>query len=227
MHIIAEIDFPHFFHMVCYTYQFMREQKKPPYGYVVGIDEAGRGPLAGPVAVGAVMVPYGRLKEFTALFRGVKDSKKLSAQKREAWFKKLETAEQIGMVSFKVAFSGSGTIDKRGISYAISHAIFSTLDRLSCPSDQSLILLDGGLRAPDHYESQRTIVRGDERIMIISIASIAAKVLRDRLMERQADKYPEYGFCEHKGYGTTEHFKKIKKHGLSAIHRRTFLRNLW
>jgi ribonuclease HII len=201
----------------------MREQKTPPYGYVVGIDEAGRGPLAGPVAVGAVMVPYVRLKEFTALFRGVKDSKKLSAQKREIWFKKLEVAARAGVVSFRVSFSGSGTIDKRGISYAISRAIFSTLERLSCPSDQSLILLDGGLRAPDHYESQRTIIRGDERIMIISLASIAAKVLRDRLMERLSDKYPEYGFYNHKGYGTSEHFKKIKKHGPSEIHRLTFL----
>lgn len=204
----------------------MREQKTPPYGYVVGIDEAGRGPLAGPVAVGAVMVPYAKLKDFTSLFRGVKDSKKLSAQKREAWFKKLEMAAQDGIVYFKVSFSGSGTIDKHGITYAITRAIASTLKRLTCPSEQSLILLDGGLRAPDHYESQRTIIRGDERIMIISIASIAAKVLRDRLMERLSDQYPEYGFYEHKGYGTVEHFKKIKQHGPSALHRKTFLTKL-
>lgn len=198
----------------------------PPYGYVVGIDEAGRGPLAGPIAVGAVMVSYGQLKEFTVFFRGVKDSKKLSAQKREIWFKKLETAEQAGMIRFCVSFSGSGTIDKRGISYATSRAIFSTLSRLPCPQEQSLILLDGGLRAPEHYRAQKTIIRGDEKIMIISLASIAAKVLRDRLMDKFSREYPDYGFEEHKGYGTTEHFKRIRKHGLSKIHRKSFLREI-
>lgn len=203
----------------------MREQKTPSYGYIVGIDEAGRGPLAGPVAVGAVMVSYERLKEFTALFRGVKDSKKLSAQKREIWFQKLKTAEEGGLIRFRVSFSGSGTIDKRGINAAIFRSITASLGALPCPPQNSLILLDGGLRAPSMYRSQKTIIRGDEKIMIISLASIAAKVLRDRLMEKFSREYPRYGFDEHKGYGTKEHFKKIKKHGLSKIHRRSFLKN--
>ncbi|MBI5817227.1 MAG: ribonuclease HII [Candidatus Yonathbacteria bacterium] len=192
--------------------------------HIVGIDEAGRGPLAGPVAVGAVMVSYGRLKEFTTLFRGVKDSKKLSAQKREAWFKKLESAEQAGKVSFQVSFSGSGTIDKRGINIAIARSIAASLKGLLCPPHDSLILLDGGLRAPSEYRSQKTIIRGDEKIMIISLASIAAKVLRDRLMMKFSREFPQYGLEQHKGYGTKEHFKKIKKHGLSKIHRRSFLK---
>lgn len=194
------------------------------YTHIVGIDEAGRGPLAGPVAVGAVMVERKFLKEFTTLFRGVKDSKKISAQKREVWFKKLENAEQDGTVSFCVSFSGSGTIDKRGINAAIARSITASLKGLLCPPQNSLILLDGGLRAPDAYRSQKTIIRGDEKIMIISLASIAAKVLRDRLMEKFSLEFPQYGLEQHKGYGTKEHFKKIKKYGLSKIHRRSFLK---
>lgn len=194
------------------------------YTHIVGIDEAGRGPLAGPVAVGAVMVERKFLKDFTILFRGVKDSKKISAQKREAWFKKLENATRGGKVSFRVSFSGSGTIDKRGINAAIARSIAVSLKGLSCPLRDSIILLDGGLRAPGAYRSQKTIIRGDEKIMIISLASIAAKVLRDRLMEKFSLEFPQYGFEQHKGYGTKEHFKKIKKHGLSKIHRRSFLK---
>lgn len=194
------------------------------FKYIIGIDEAGRGPLAGPVAVGAVMVGRKFLKKFTTLFRGVKDSKKISAQKREAWFKKLEDAERAGTVSFHVSFSGSGTIDKRGINAAIARSITASLKGLSCPPQNSLILLDGGLHAPYAYRSQKTIVRGDEKIMIISLASIAAKVLRDRLMEKFSREFPQYGLEQHKGYGTKEHFKKIKKYGLSKIHRRSFLK---
>ncbi len=201
--------------------------KMSPYTHIVGIDEAGRGPLAGPVAVGAVMVERKFLKDFTTLFHGVKDSKKLSAQKRERWFKKLERAEHDGKVSFRVSFSGSGTIDKRGINAAISRSIAASLGALPCPPHGSLILLDGGLRAPSIYRSQKTIIRGDEKIMIISLASIAAKVLRDRLMEKFSLEYPQYGLEQHKGYGTKEHFKKIKKHGLSKIHRRSYLKNIY
>lgn len=202
----------------------MKEIKVRVFDYIVGIDEAGRGPLAGPVAVGAVMVSRKRLKEFAALFRGVKDSKKLSAQKREIWFQKLKTAQQAGLIRFCVSFSGSGTIDKRGINAAIASSIAASLKGLSCPPQNSLILLDGGLRAPREYRNQKTIIRGDEKIMIISLASIAAKVLRDRLMEKFSLEFPQYGLEQHKGYGTKEHFKKIKKHGLSKIHRRSFLK---
>ncbi len=205
----------------------MKKIKTPIYTHIVGIDEAGRGPLAGPVTVGAVMVSCERLKEFAALFRGVKDSKKLSAQKREIWFQELETAEHAGMISFHVSFSGSGTIDKRGINAAIFRSITASLGALSCPPRNSIILLDGGLRAPSIYRNQKTIIRGDEKIMIISLASIAAKVLRDRLMEKLSLKYPHYDLEQHKGYGTKEHFKKIKKHGLSKIHRRSFLKSIY
>lgn len=194
------------------------------YTHIVGIDEAGRGPLAGPVAVGAVMISRKRLKEFAALFRGVKDSKKLSAQKREIWFQKLKTAKQAGLIHFRVSFSGSGTIDKWGINAAVARSITASLKGLSCPPRGGLILLDGGLHAPREYRNQKTIIRGDEKIMIISLASIAAKVLRDRLMEKFSLEYPHYDFDQHKGYGTKEHFKKIRKHGLSKIHRRSFLK---
>lgn len=198
-------------------------EKLRPYNYVVGIDEAGRGPLAGPVAVGAVSVPQKRLKEFTTRFKGIKDSKKLSAQKREMWFKKLEAARWDGVLDFRVSFSGSGTIDKQGISFAISRSVAATLRMLKCPPEESFILLDGSLHAPAEYIAQKTIIRGDESIMIISLASIAAKVLRDQLMDKFSLEYPNYGFEEHKGYGTTEHFKKIRKYGITEIHRKSFL----
>jgi len=194
--------------------------------HVVGIDEAGRGPLAGPVAVGTVSVPFKRLKEFTSLFKGVKDSKKLSAQKRELWFGKIESARETGILNFRVSFSGSSTIDKKGISVAIAESVAKNLRLLKCSPKESLILLDGSLHAPKQYTSQETIIRGDEHIMIISLASVAAKVLRDRLMDKFSIEYPNYGFEEHRGYGTKMHFKKIRKYGLSKIHRKSFLKNI-
>lgn len=195
------------------------------HSHIIGIDEAGRGPLAGPVAVGAVAVQKKFLKDFISLFRGIKDSKKLSAQKREIWFRKLKTAAREGVLSFHVSFSSAGVIDRSGINYAISHSIASSLGALKCPPANSLILLDGGLRAPKQYKQQKTIVRGDEKVMIISLASIAAKVLRDRQMEKFSQKYPCYGFEQHKGYGTVLHMKNIRKYGASKIHRRSFLKN--
>lgn len=195
--------------------------------YIVGIDEAGRGPLAGPVAVGAVLVSEARLPQFLSLFKEAKDSKKLSPQKREMWLAKMRDAQSLGIIDFRVSLISSHTIDKRGISKAVAKGIRSTLRRFEVSADCCEVLLDGGLTAPKMYQRQRTIIRGDETETIISLASIAAKVTRDHLMLTLSRKYPVYGFEEHKGYGTTDHYKNLRKFGPSDIHRVSFLGSLF
>lgn len=194
--------------------------------YIVGIDEAGRGPLAGPVAVGAVKVREEYLSEFENRFAGVKDSKKLSPQKREAWLTRMKDAQKAGIIEYRVSLIGPGTIDRHGIRYAVVKGMRNLLLGLECDHRHSTILLDGGLRAPKHYKNQTTIIRGDEKEMTIALASIAAKVTRDALMLRFSARYPEYAFEEHKGYGTSEHYKRIKKYGITDVHRRSFLKKV-
>lgn len=185
---------------------------------LLGVDEAGRGPLAGPVSVGVVAVPQGFdvLKELPA----VRDSKQLSRQKREAIFIEVEKRASRGDLSFIVRFSDHEYIDAHGIVRATQSAVWSGVRALAAPA-HSTVLLDGLLNAPKGY-TQRTFVGGDERVPVISLASILAKVTRDRLMEQLSLHYPEYGFEEHKGYGTLGHRQAIRRHGLSAIHRRSF-----
>ncbi|MDP2704826.1 MAG: ribonuclease HII [Patescibacteria group bacterium] len=187
--------------------------------YIVGIDEAGRGPLAGPVSVGAVVVPVGFPKAF---FKHIRNSKALSLAKREEWFSKLKKQK----ILYSVSFSSSVTIDKKGIAKAVRLCIARLLKRLKVNPKRSLVLLDGSLKAPPSFSFQKTIIGGDEKEPIISLASIIAKVLRDRRMVRYAKLYPNYSFEIHKGYGTSLHIKRIKKHGPSLLHRRSFLKNI-
>ena len=190
--------------------------------YVIGIDEAGRGPLAGPVAVGAVKIS----KDFDQdMFKGVRDSKKLTAFTREKWYRKLCTLRREGILDFAVSFSTEKIIDERGIVPAILSALEDSLDSINARPSKCKILLDGGLRAPEKFYDQKTITRGDESIPLISLASVVAKVSRDRLMVRLSKKYPNYGFDVHKGYGTLGHIRVLKKVGLCKLHRRTFCKN--
>ena len=189
---------------------------------LVGIDEAGRGPLAGPVAVGAVLLPRGF---DAALLCGVRDSKQLTPRAREEWYAQMLTWRRGGFLSFSVALVGAAHIDRAGIVSAINLALRRSLARLSADPESSRILLDGGLRAPAHYEYQETIIRGDESEEVIALASIAAKVVRDRHMRRLSLMHPEYDFSVHKGYGTAAHYRALKKHGISPVHRRSFLRS--
>ncbi|MDO8565413.1 MAG: ribonuclease HII [bacterium] len=191
--------------------------------YVVGIDEAGRGPLAGPVAVGAVKV-Y-KSDKFNKLVRGIKDSKQLTASERELWFALATEARRKGELDFKVSLVSEKIIDKHGIAYAIRVGIKRCLVGLNVTTD-SQIFLDGALKAPTEFKHQLTIIRGDEKIPIISLASICAKVIRDRKMVRLAKKFPKFGFEIHKGYGTLMHRKAIKKYGSTELHRKTFLKKL-
>jgi len=194
--------------------------------HIVGIDEAGRGPLAGPVAVGSVVVPVRLLHGIiVSMFADVKESKQLSSAQREIWLKKLLTEKKNGMLDYRCAFSSERIIDREGIVFAIRKAITRTLSGLSVDPNSTLILLDGGLKAPAYFPFQKTIIRGDETEMLIALASIVAKVTRDRKMVRLAKRYPEYGFDRHKGYGTRLHFERIAQNDLCPLHRTSFLKN--
>ena len=193
-----------------------------PVKYIIGIDEAGRGPLAGPVAVGAVCVPVNFKKSF---LKGIKDSKTLSEKRRKEWFRKTTEKVRSGDLSYKVSFVSARVIDKEGISKSVSKAVSRILVRLDASPKEVRVLLDGSLYAPKEFK-QKTIIRGDITVPLISLASVIVKVLRDRKMEKYAKMFPIYKLEVHKGYGTKLHRKLIKKHGPSEIHRLSFLKNI-
>jgi ribonuclease HII len=192
--------------------------------FLIGIDEAGRGPLAGPVAVGAVVVPTGFDWSQVA---GAKDSKQMTPKSRDALYKKMCVLRKEGKLDFAVAFSSAAVIDRRGIVPAVQSALDRALSKIPKASPLGCrVLLDGGLHAPKEFTDQKTIIRGDQSEPAISLASIAAKVMRDRLMVRMARKFPAYGFEIHKGYGTLAHRGAIRKEGLCEFHRTTFCTKL-
>lgn len=177
--------------------------------------------MAGPVAVGVVVVPAGF--DF-ALFDGVRDSKLMTESSREEWFEKLPLLEASAGVRWSVQFSSALYIDTYGIVPAVKRAMAHALRDLALPPEEVEIRLDGSLKAPDMFLHQTTIIRGDQTEPVISMASVAAKVSRDRLMKKLAAKHPEYGFDIHKGYGTKKHAEAIRKFGLCSLHRKTFCR---
>lgn len=186
--------------------------------YVAGIDEVGRGPLAGPLTLGLVACK----KKFLRIFKGIRDSKKLSTRKREEWFRKVKS-EKLKARSLTFSINNK-IIDKIGLTKATEICVLRLLKKAKIGL-KTKIFLDGGLKAPKKYINQKTIIKGDEKIPIIAVASIIAKVTRDRLMVRMAKKFPNYGFEFHKGYGTNLHFRKIKKFGVCPIHRRDFIKS--
>ena len=190
------------------------------YSHILGVDEAGRGPLAGPVAVGVVKVPMG--VDLRLLFPGVNDSKQISEYLRETIYKEMEARAKAGEISFCVRFIGAHTIDTIGISRAVRRGVWSGVRKLAPRPRGAKVLLDGLLHAPPEYK-QETIIKGDALEPVISLASIAAKVRRDRLMKKLAVQYPEYLFEVHKGYGTKKHYEMLDIWGPSDIHRRSFL----
>lgn len=190
--------------------------------YLVGIDEAGRGPLAGPVSVGAVLVPVDF--DWSTLARA-KDSKQMTEKAREEVYAEMLRLKKQGEIRFVVALSSAHTIDTKGIVPAIRLALEGALSKLDVDPRLCRVLLDGGLKAPKEYLNQETIIKGDAKEKVIALASIAAKVLRDRHMVKEASGYPNYGFEVHKGYGTKKHAEAIREFGLCAIHRRSFCRS--
>ena len=183
---------------------------KKGFKYICGIDEAGRGPLAGPVVIASVIMPENSMLE------GVNDSKKVSEKKRELLYDQiLEEA-----ISYGVAIIGQDQIDDINILNATKKGLTMSLKELTIKPD--LILVD----ALEHIDTlgipYESIIKGDAKAYSIAAASIVAKVTRDRIMREWAQVYPEYGFEVHKGYGTAKHIAAIKENGLCPIHRKSF-----
>lgn len=197
---------------------------------MVGIDEVGRGPLAGPVTVAAVAMPKDlRIKKYD-LRTKLRDSKKLTPKQREKWYEYVKNHPKIFYATARVT---QKIIDRINISNAANLAATRALTKLLETRDMrqvSKVLLDGGLYIrvnPRQYPrlSASTITKGDEKYKCIKLASIVAKVSRDRYMTKICHKkFPQYGFNKHKGYGTKAHIAALKKHGLSPLHRLTFLK---
>lgn len=253
--------------------------------YIVGIDEVGRGPIAGPVMVGAFifLVPdfEKQIKEYSTENKlPLRDSKKLTQKQKEKWVKYFKEEKEKGNCDFAVSAVSAADIDKIGIVPSIQKALNNSLNKIisqeiksttqvyenfpalpasgmksellhfssdsqSEITDTNLrvgdkgrhgsnfhklasfhIYLDGGLKAPVEYVNQETIIKGDELHPVISCASIVAKVTRDNLMDKYGLEYVGYGFENHAGYGTSAHYDVIKKHGITPLHRKTFLKNI-
>ena len=186
---------------------------KEGYKYIAGIDEAGRGPLAGPVYAAAVILPP------DIRLDGINDSKKLSPKKREELFKEITKKA----VSYSIFSVDERKIDEINILNATHMAMNGAAEALSQKPDY--VIIDGNSIKNMKFPHE-TIVKGDAKSMSIAAASILAKVARDRYITEMAEIYPEYGFEKHKGYGTKEHTDAILKYGATPIHRKTFLKKL-
>ena len=196
---------------------YLYEQNAVNAGYkvVCGIDEAGRGPLAGPVHAAAVILPIGLEIE------GLNDSKKLSEKKREQLFDVIcEKA-----IDYSIGVATEKEIDEINILNATFLAMHRAVEGLKIKPDYALI--DGNQYPKIPFVAEETVVKGDAKSMSIAAASILAKVSRDRFMLEKAKEYPEYCFEKHKGYGTKVHYEAIKEFGPSPIHRLTFLKKFY
>lgn len=199
------------------------------FKYVIGIDEAGRGPLAGPVSVGVVCVRPGF--DWNVL-PGVDDSKKLSEKKRVSIFEQAELLQKKHELAFAVGLTNAQLIDTMGIVPAIRSAMDQALNEVQRQCnflpEECRVKLDGSLKAPATFLFQETIIHGDAKEKVIGLASIMAKVTRDRLMNTisKDPSYQMYQFDQHKGYGTKVHRLSILEYGLSDMHRQSFCRKL-
>lgn len=183
------------------------------YINICGVDEAGRGPLAGPVCAAAVILPKGLIID------GVNDSKKISEKKRELLFNEIINSS----LAYGIAFADVEEIENLNILNATMLAMQRAVAELKIKPD--FVLVDGQ-KSPSFDVPSYPLIKGDSLSESIAAASILAKVSRDRLMYKYAEKYPEYAFDKHKGYGTALHISKIKEYGPSIIHRKSFLKNI-
>ncbi len=182
------------------------------YGAICGIDEAGRGPLCGPVVAGAVILP----RDCDILY--INDSKKLSEKKRDELYAQIDK----GAVTWAVGIVSPQVIDEINILQATYEAMRQAISKLTVTPD---ILLNDAVTIPGVDIRQLPFVKGDAKSQSIAAASIMAKVTRDRIMEEYDKLYPQYGFARHKGYGTKAHIEAIREYGPCPIHRRTFIKN--
>ncbi len=188
--------------------------------YLVGIDEVGRGPLAGPVSIGIAVVPASF--DFS-VFSKLNDSKQMTEKAREACAKHAEVLMTEGQMRFGVFSSPSSSIDTDGIEKCISSLIGVGLREFSLKPAEAKVYLDGRLKAPKEYE-QETVIGGGAKVAVMSLASVVAKVERDRYMKEVLHpQFPEYGFVNHKGYGTASHIQALREYGASSVHRKSFL----
>ncbi len=195
------------------TYEYENMLKEQGYKLICGVDEAGRGPLAGPVFAAAVILPdnLGDLE--------INDSKKLSEKKRDALFEVIKEKA----LAFSIASADEKEIDEINILNATFLAMKRAVEGLSIKPE--IALIDGNRKANTGIE-EMTLVKGDAKSISIAAASILAKVSRDRYLLELDEKYPEYQFRKHKGYPTALHYEMIKEHGISPVHRLSFLKNL-
>ncbi|MCX6756061.1 MAG: ribonuclease HII [Candidatus Nomurabacteria bacterium] len=229
--------------------------------FIIGIDEVGRGPVAGPVMVGAFLFLApdfeDQIRQYSIENKlPLRDSKKLTKKQKDKWLIYFKDQKEKGNCDFSVSAVSAVDIDKIGIVPSIQRALNNSLKKVitkNNPASQDYnnfprftlkgsdtvknyhnpvslesvqVFLDGGLKAPLEYVNQETIIKGDELHPVISCASIVAKVTRDSMMEKYAQEYPDYGFENHVGYGTAAHYLAIKKHGMTPLHRKTFLKNI-
>ncbi len=192
---------------------YEHEAAEQGYTAICGIDEAGRGPLAGPVCAAAVILP----PDFQ--LDGLNDSKKLSEKRREELYGPIT----LQAVSFGIGWASEAEIDEINILQATFLAMRRAVDNLNPPADYALV---DGNRMPLLSIPGKAIVKGDGMCASIAAASILAKVTRDRLLRELDVKYPQYGFAQHKGYGTKSHYAAIKQYGILSVHRRSFLKNI-
>ena len=181
--------------------------------YICGIDEAGRGPLAGPIVVGAVILPV------DSLIEGVNDSKKISEKKRERVFEEIVSTA----ISYSTGIVDQRTIDEINILNATKLAVKKAIEGLEIKPD--LILVDALTGIETFGIPYKSIIKGDAKEYSIAAASIIAKVTRDRMMLEWDKVFPEYGFAKHKGYGTASHMQALKENGPCMLHRKTFIKN--
>ena len=187
-------------------------------GNVAGIDEAGRGPWAGPVVAGAVVILDRNLSKI--LLDGLDDSKKLSAKKREMLYQELFAEQERGKISIGIGQADCREIDRLNILQATFLAMRRAAKQLKVRPEAALI--DGNRTPADFFCPVQTIVKGDSKSMSVAAASIVAKVYRDRLMREMAVKYPYYGFEKNAGYGTAAHIEGLRAHGITPEHRKSY-----
>lgn len=194
-------------------YSIENEYREKGFNVICGVDEAGRGPLAGPVYAAAVILPS------DCVIEGLNDSKKLTEKKREKLFDEIKEKA----LAYGIASADEKKIDEINILNATFLAMKRAIDSLSVKPD--LALIDGNQKPHTDIE-EVTVIKGDAKSMSIAAASVLAKVSRDRFMLEMAEKYPQYEFARHKGYGTKLHYEKIAQYGVCDIHRRTFLKKI-
>ena len=193
--------------------QIENELHKKGFENICGIDEAGRGPLAGPVVIAGVIMPK------DSMIEGVNESKKVSEKKRELLYDNILKEA----ISYSVAIIGQDVIDDINILNATKQGVTSVVKGLDIRPE--LIIIDALQHIDTDGVPYEAIIKGDAKCYSIAAASIIAKVTRDRIMREWDEVYPQYGFIQHKGYGTAKHIEAIKEYGLSPIHRKSFTKN--